>query len=38
MNQWDLADALLVFVLFIVIFSIAGVLGWMAEKIDDREG
>jgi len=38
MNQWDLVDALLVFVLFIVIFSIVGLLGWVGEKVDDREG
>ena len=37
MNQWDLADALLVFVLFIVIFSIVGLLGWVSEKVDDRD-
>jgi hypothetical protein len=37
MNQWDLADALLVFVLFIVLFSIAGLLGWMSEKVNDRD-
>ena len=36
MNQWDLADALLVFCLFIAMFSIAGLLGWMGEKIDNK--
>lgn len=34
MNSWDLADALIVFVLFILIFSIVSLLGWMADQVD----